>query len=57
MAKYRLTRAIWTGVKQLAVGTEVEFKDEPTGVYRGRCERVGPERTGPVPATPKADKK
>lgn len=43
MAKFRLTRPVWAGAARLPVGHVVEFKDEPTGVYRGRCEAVADE--------------
>lgn len=45
MAKYRVTRPVWAGgSEQIGIGTIVEFDDEPTGVYRGRCAPVAEEK-------------
>ena len=52
MAKFRLTRAVWTGKGRLEAGATVEFQGEPTGAYRGRCEPIA-EAKAPPPAPKK----
>lgn len=52
LQQFVLTAPVWRAGEKIPAGTVVEFVDEPTGVYKGRCKPFNGEAVQAAPKGP-----